>query len=139
MGRKSKCNKRMAKIISEYISKGYTEESSAILAGLGPSTYYRYKANNREFREVIEGARQYNKELCLSTIIREACGEEELDKDGNPTGKWIKEPNWKAAAWWLERRYPDEYGKKGASEIHTRRKKPPVKISKTLLPEYNIK
>jgi hypothetical protein len=134
LGRKTKLNKKLIKTIMDYILQGYTEESSASLAGLGLSTYYRYKANNKEFREGIEWAVVGNKDRCLSSILRQAFGEEELDKNGEPTGRWIREPNWRAAAWWLERRFPEEYGKKARKTTQPHPNRSPVIITNKLLP-----
>jgi hypothetical protein len=72
------------------------------LVGIAPSTYYQWMNTNPEFSEAIKRARAQAVMDYLKAI-----------KTAANTGTW------QAAAWWLERTHPDEYGRKIPVEVIT--------------------
>ena len=90
MGRPSKYTEALAQQIFEYIRDGLTQEDAACLAGISDSTFHRWKHENEDFREAIKKAWIANKHEHIK-VVR------------------AREKNWQASAWWLERRFQDEF------------------------------
>lgn len=84
-----------AKII-ELISTGVTYRQAALAAGIGKSTLARWKSEDQEFRAALKKAEAQAHARAVKCI----------------SDSWQK--NWQAAAWWLERRYPQRYAKPSA-------------------------
>jgi len=76
--------------ICHYIREGNTQRDAAILSHITEKTFYEWKKKS-EFCEAVKKAETEAKEAMI-TIVRRAA---------------VK--HWAAAAWWLERRYKDEY------------------------------
>lgn len=94
VGRPTKRNpEREAKII-EAIRAGNYIETSAHLGGIGISTLYEWRDKYPKFAEAIEKARA-EAEAASVALVQSAAIE-----------------NWQAAAWWLERSFPDKYGRR---------------------------
>lgn len=103
MARKTKYSKELIDAICKSIEEGASNKDAAELAGIGETTFYEWLSSNynnpltedekAEFREsmCVAGAKRRNK---LASIIIKA-----------------SEANWRAAAWYLERTSPEEYGK----------------------------
>ena len=79
--------------ICGYIEKGNFNKDAAMLAGIGESTFYEWK-DKPEFAEAIKKAESKCKNQCIQEIRR--AGKEQ----------------WQATAWFLERKYPKEFGRK---------------------------
>jgi len=93
-GRKPKFTKETIGKLVDAIRKGATHDLACKYAGIDNATLYRWMQEKSEFGDAIreaEGAAAFG---WLSKI-------EEAAEDGN----------WKAAAWKLERRYPQDYGR----------------------------
>ena len=82
---------------------GMSRRAAAGVAGFSKTTLYRMIANDQDGTLVtaIEKA-EAEAEATYSTIIANAAADPK---------------NWTAAAWWLERRYPSEYGKRERVEM----------------------
>jgi transposase len=78
--------------VVEATRKGLTRKVAARAAGVAPSTLYKELRENAEFSQQVKNA-QADGEECLVDLIREHAA-----------------ATWQAAAWLLERRYPDRYG-----------------------------
>lgn len=89
-GRKSKYTPEIVKELVNAISIGGTDKDAYTLAGISYETFYRWM-EDREFCEQITRARTQGKLLRIGRIKKHG------DKD------------WRADAWYLERRYPEEY------------------------------
>lgn len=81
------------------------------LAGVSEPTYYAWMSAGEEgvepyaeFYRAVTRARARGEE-CMVDVVHLATLEKR-DAEGNPTGM----VDWKAAAWLLERRFPDRYG-----------------------------
>jgi len=95
---------RIAKLIAE----GNYVEVACSAVGIGKTTYYRWLQHGeqaqsgvyRDFWNAIKKA-EAEAETKYTGVIRDAANE----------------GNWTAAAWWLERRYPDRWGKRDKMEL----------------------
>jgi len=91
--------------ICNYIAAGYSYAQSAKLAGIAESTFFRWKMLGQDeeseliyqlfFLEVQE-ASDFSEGEALQLIRSSA----------------MRERNWRAAAWFLERRFPEKYEKR---------------------------
>lgn len=78
---------------------GMTRRSAAAHAGMHFTTLYRMMERDATLATLIEKAEAEAKGTYEAVIAKAA------DK------------NWTAAAWWLERRHPDEYGRRDRIEV----------------------
>lgn len=101
---------REAKII-DAIRRGLTYKGAAAYAGISYSTFHRWKTDGKsDFNLGVESV------LCeFWKALQEANGEAQLrfvSNIGDSAGKG----DWRAAAWMLERRFPDVWGKDAEPE-----------------------
>jgi transposase len=82
---------------------GMTRRAAAAFAGFSKTTFYRM------LREETDGT--------LVTLIENAEGEAEATYSALVAEAAVSPKNWTAAAWWLERRHPDEYGRRDRVEV----------------------
>jgi len=109
MGRPSKLTPETQKLFVDAIAAGNYVATAAELAGIGQSTYYRWleqgktatRGRYREFWDAVKKAEAQAEAVRVARIAR-AGGE----------------GNWQADAWYLERRYPDRWGRRQRLE-HT--------------------
>lgn len=96
------------KEIIEGIKQGYPQKTAAALAGVSESTFYDWlkrgedakrKTKYSEFLESVKKAREHSKAHHLGVIRKAGEGD---DKN---------RPQWQASAWYLERMFPDEFGR----------------------------
>jgi transposase len=101
-GRKSKLDNDRREKLLKAIRVGNDKKVACALAGISEATLYRWleqskKKNStpelREFRESLERAEAEAEVLKVSRIAQAA-----------DNGRW------QAAAWWLERKYPERWG-----------------------------
>ena len=136
MGRPSLLTAQLTKEITDYIDEGLNFDDAARCAGISETTFYRWKAKGRrakrgryrEFWEAIKRAEAERKRRRLEVvhaaylkpsrkvrIIRDP----DPQDPANPQKGTIREiivetrpPDWKAAAWALERSNPEEFGRR---------------------------
>jgi transposase len=94
MARKSKYTPEVVKKITDAIRLGATYELAASYAGIAQSTFFEWMNTKPEFAEQVKEAEGAGAMQWLAKIEKAA-------SDGN----------WQAAAWKLERRYPERYGR----------------------------
>ena len=130
LGPKSKLNKRTSKIIVESLRQGLAITRACNLAGITPPTFYRwleYGQENvsekyRNFYLECEKAEVQCEESCLKVVRKAINGDlestktkEVYDKEGNLSAKEVNTtknaPSWTAAMTFLERKYPDRWGR----------------------------
>lgn len=94
MAKKYKATQKTIKIILDAIAEGLTQRESAVLAGISEDTLSLWKKKDSDFSEQI---RQKQIECKLGHIrnIKKA-----------------SDKSWQASAWWLERKYKDEFSLK---------------------------
>lgn len=93
----AKFNEEIVKEICGYLRAGNTQKDSALLSGITEKTFYEWMKKS-EFSEPIKKAEQECKARNIAIIQKAA------------------EKTWQAAAWYLERRYHDEYALKSVME-----------------------
>jgi hypothetical protein len=71
-----------------------TIKAAASQAGISESTYYRWFEESEEWAEECIAAIRFSEAVLLAKLDR--CAEDKLD--------------WRAYAWRLQKRFPDEYG-----------------------------
>lgn len=101
-GRPSKLTPATQQRIVTAIAAGNTREMAAAYAGIHRATLFAWiaageKASRGRFRDFSDALKKAEAQAVVTSvaIIRRAASE-----------------SWQAAAWWLERRYPDEWGRK---------------------------
>jgi hypothetical protein len=94
MARNTKLNDETHARLKQAIGLGATYELACAYAGINQSTFYRWLSTNEEFRKSIKASEGAGAVELLGRIKKEA-----------------KEGSWQAAAWLLERRYPEMYGR----------------------------
>jgi hypothetical protein len=107
MGRPLKLTPDVQGRIVQAIAAGNTRETAAAYAGINVATLYRWLAEaaagangiKREFHEAVKKA-EADAVVTSVAIIRQAAHD-----------------SWQAAAWWLERRYPDDWARRERLEI----------------------
>lgn len=101
MARRAKLTQEMVDEAIRLKGDGLADADIICALGIHPSTFYRWKnePKNRLQRELGEGLKKEEAEFkhTLLTTIRAAA--------------LARNQYWTAAAWLLERKYPDEYGK----------------------------
>lgn len=73
---------------------GATYKRAAEAAGIHRDTLHEWMRNDADFSDDVKKAHGQMMQTALASIEKAA-----------------KEGTWQAAAWWLERMYPDEYGR----------------------------
>lgn len=108
-GRPSKLTPEAQARIIEALRAGNYQESAAAYAGVGVATFYRWMERGkrddaepeyREFREAVERARAEAEVRNVGLIQRSA-----------------SEGTWQAAAWFLERSFPNRWGRRERHEV----------------------
>jgi transposase len=109
-GRKTKLTPELCEEICRHIEQGNYAKTACALCDVGESTYYDWKARGekassgkfKEFLESIKKAERKAQAHQVQLILSAA--------EKHPM-------NWTAAAWLLERRFPDEWGNREEIDI----------------------
>lgn len=99
-GAKGKFEDARLQVLYNALSQGMTIKSACALAGIHQSTYFEWVTNKPEFTELVKRAESEMKERALKVINQAA-----------------QNGQWQAAAWLLERREPNEYGRQDRVRI----------------------
>lgn len=100
--RKTKLNNKIKDLIIESIKEGNTNEISAKLAGISQATFYNWMAKGREAEKGIY--RNFVEEVEMAEAFAMAGAVKNIKRAG--------EEDWRASAWYLERRDPANWGRK---------------------------
>lgn len=92
-----KASKRAAVLAA--LAHGNTRNAACEAVGLGRSTFYEWIGADEEFSTHVLRA-EAQAEIHATECIRQAAL-----------------TNWRAAAWWLERRHPEDWGKPTAARV----------------------
>ncbi len=130
LGPKSKLNKRTSKIIVEALRQGLPITRTCDLVGISPPTFYRWlelgqknvSEKYRNFYLECKKAEVECEESCLKVVRKAINGDlestktkEVYDKEGNLSVKEVNTtknaPSWTAAMTFLERKYPERWGR----------------------------
>ena len=106
MPRRTKLTERTKDDIVKALKAGNSRRDSALYAGIAEATFYSWMARGREgepiyaeFLEAVEKAEAQSVVRNVAIIQRAA------------------EETWQAAAWWLERKRPDDWGRRQRMDI----------------------
>ncbi|NOZ27976.1 MAG: transposase [Chloroflexi bacterium] len=107
MGRRTKLTPEVQEKICNFVRQGLTYEVAARAAGISESTFYRWRRRGegarsgkfRQFWEALKKAEAEAESSLVQQIQKEARG-----------------GTWQAAAWILERRYPERWAKRDRVE-----------------------
>ncbi len=99
MGKKYKATPKTIATILNAISQGLTQREASILAGISEDTLSLWKKQDSDFSEQM---RQKEIECKLSHI---------------QNIKKASEKSWQASAWWLERKYKEEFSIKNKFDV----------------------
>jgi len=95
MGRRTKRNPAVVAAILEALAAGQARGTAAALAGIGATTLARWVADDPDLACRVEQAEAQAVRDALGVIHRAA-----------------ESGTWQAAAWWLERRYPEVWSRR---------------------------
>ena len=114
-GRPTKRSPKNEDAIIVALSKGYTRKAAAAFGGVTYSTLRDWELRFPEFAEALEKAEGIAQNDLIDTIVR-------ASKVGSivtrPDGSTIEYPGaWQAAAWVLERRWSQEYGRRERLDV----------------------
>lgn len=132
MSNKTKLNPDVQKRITDALRLGNTRGVAAIHGGISHRTFDQYmldgeKANWGQFFQFRQAVKEAEKDAAMGRvagIMRATIGGEVVGrktttfkgKDGEPDRVVVEEtytrPEWTAAAWWLERKSPKEWGRR---------------------------
>lgn len=98
---KTKATPKTIKIILNAISEGLTQREASILAGISEDTLSLWKRKDSDFSEQIRQKEIECKLFHIQNIKR------------------ASEKSWQASAWWLERKYKEEFSLKSKLDIQT--------------------
>ena len=102
----AKYNTEIVKKICKSLENGSSYLDAAISAGIAESTFYRWKKEKNQFYKDIKKAES----KCV-------------DNDLKAITKAINQGTWQAAAWRLERKRPNEFGRNVAENKKDDKKK----------------
>jgi len=99
MGRPSKRTPEIEKIILNSLSVGNTRLDSALAVGVSYNTFLEWTKRFPEFRESVERAEAQARQRFVGQIAVAA------------------QTTWQAAAWYLERRIPEYWGRRDRLDV----------------------
>lgn len=84
------------------LEAGCTKEAAAGFANIGRMTLWRMIQANETFRDAVQKAEDFAESNAIRFVVA------------------AMPDNWQAAAWWLERRRPAQYGRRVAIDLNIR-------------------
>ena len=134
-GRKTKLTKECQAKIVECLELGMKIEDVCIVAGIHVDSFYHWRKRGEnqdgkiysEFADAVKKAEPASKKAKIQLIIDAARGGQEIKeqkivsrKVGEDKVEVLEQtvtirqaaPQWQAGAWYLERRYPNEFGRR---------------------------
>ena len=101
MSRTTKLNSRVQSTIVKCLKDGNTRNDSALYAGISHTTFYNWLERGRQgeepFLAFLEAVEKAEAEAMIANVAI-------IQRAANDT--------WQAAAWWLERKRPDDWGRR---------------------------
>jgi hypothetical protein len=102
-GRPSKFTDQRVQRLLAAIRAGNTTRAACHYAGIGVQTLADWQRQHRDFREALEKAEADAEVRMVAEIVQAVRG-----------------GTWQAAAWWLERRRADDYGRRDRVDVELR-------------------
>lgn len=113
MSRRTKLNPSTQESIIKSLKAGNSRRDSALFAGVSEQTFYTWLKKGRNgkapYVEFLEAVEKAEATACVRNvaIIQKAAAD-----------------TWQAAAWWLERKRPDEWGRRQRFDLATNQDQP---------------
>ena len=126
-GRRTRLKPEIAQKIINALRGGSTKLAAIGSVGVPESTFYGWlergeRARSGRFLEFSESVKKAEADAAIrnATLVQKAAmGVDVLEKTTRtmPNGSIVvtekkSQPQWQAAAWWLERKFPDEWGRR---------------------------
>lgn len=117
MARMSKLTPEKTQEIFNLLAGGNTHDTAAALAGISEATFYNWLKRGREasekgsHRKADQPYIDFFQNVKKAEALAEAKRIEIIRKASEGNGPFDN-PDWKAAAWYLERRYPEKWGRR---------------------------
>ena len=92
-GRKSKYSPQLQIALCQWLKKGCSFKDACAMEGISYETFRTWQSEKSVFSVAIKKAEVECKVARIQTVLK------------------ASDKSWQAAAWWLERRYGDEYGR----------------------------
>ncbi len=126
MARRAKCTLELIDEAARLKSEGMMDKDICAVLGIHPSSFYRWLNTpktrlERELGDALKKADAHYKQA-LTGLIKQAAVE--------------RSSNWTAAAWLLERKFPDEYARRERAAEEKRMETPQLFVGVELKP-YN--
>lgn len=106
--RRSRLTKEKTQELFNALAAGNTQETAAKLCDISESTFYYWKKRGREAKSGIH--REFYEAMEKAEALAEARRVQVIQQAMEGKGAF-KNADWKAAAWYLERRYPEKWGR----------------------------
>jgi LmbE family N-acetylglucosaminyl deacetylase len=115
-------NRDLEQTLLDYIRIGTPVRIAVTTAGVSNQTFYSWINRGlaeRERLKMVKGAKKNPSEVIFLDFLDkvERAKAEAITKKVAVIAKSGNEGDWRAAAWWLERQMPDEFGKTDRVEI----------------------
>jgi len=110
MARPDKISYELIESICEEIARGYSYDQAALNNGIAASTFFRWMRKGKD-----SASEQIYKDLVQA--VEDSSDFSEAEALQQIRSSAINGRNWKAAAWFLERRFPHKYAKKTNGEL----------------------
>ena len=120
MGMKTKLNNDLIKQIAKMVEMGTPSKYVAQAVGVDVTTWYKWLQRGEKAKKGIY--------FDLFKAVKKAEGRA-IERNVSIIQKAAID-NWQAAAWWLERRYPEEFGKKSETILSGKGENGEIRIVK---------
>ena len=106
-------NDNKIETICTAVARGNTFSNASVLAGISRNTFYVWEKRGRDIRDGISRSQLSKVDKALYVKFVESLDKAEAEcVDMCVTAIVTGEKNWQARAWFLERRYNDDWGDK---------------------------
>lgn len=113
LGRPTLLTEKLTKEVAKYIKNGAYIETAAALAGISPTTFHLWLRTGKRLRVKEEKGEKLTKADLLHVSFSHAIEKAQAFSEYNDIqliGQHAK-TEWAAAAWRLERKFPEKYGR----------------------------
>ncbi len=130
MARPTKLTPEVIEEICNWLKLGYYQEDAATMAGISASTYYDWMKKGDDAQKALESgdssslpATQEGDEVEVVNMFQEfseAVKKARAEAEGahiRNIRKAADNGNWQASAWWLERSFPQKWGKRSTLDL----------------------
>jgi transposase-like protein len=123
LGRRSQLETNQKKIEAflNYLRLGHYINQACAMVGLAESTFYYWRKEAEEIEEAVDKGEVYEEDLSDSesnlleflVSVKKA----RASAEAHHLAKVREDPSWQSSAWWLERSFPDRWGRKDRVEV----------------------